>query len=146
MIVQLQPEQISAYWPAIKHGISVAAKYAGSDVQQTANNLLHQLLAGKGQCWVGIDEREDSKAFVCFGLTSIVQDSGFGTPYLFLHTLYAFRTIPNHILDNTVPTLEAFARASKCGSLITFTNIERIQQMYLDQGFTDEWKMYVKPL
>lgn len=146
MIVQLQPEQIAAYWPAIKHGIAVAAKYAGTDVQRVSNDMLAQLLSGKGQCWIGIDDRDEGMKFSCFGLTSIVRDSGFAAPYLFLHTLYAYRTIPETILRNIVPTLEAFARANDCTSLITFTNIDRVQQLYEASGFTSDWKMYIKPL
>jgi len=146
MIIQLQPEQITAYWPAIKHGIMIANRFDGGDVLAVCNQMLADLLVGKAQCWVSTKDTEHNRDFEAVGITTIVKDSAFRVPYLFLHTLYAFRPICEENLNNLVPTLERFAREAGCGALITLTKIERLQKLYLASGFTDDQRLYIKTI
>lgn len=146
MIVVLQPDQIGALWGSIKHGILVTGRFTHANPEELTNQMLQELMLGRAQCWMGFQERDGERVFYAFGITTIVKDSAFSLPYLFLHTLYAYRPMPPELVEEIVPTLETFARNSKCAMLVTFTAVERLQQLYLAAGFTDDQKLYTKML
>lgn len=134
MIVMLQPDQISAFWPAIKHGMVVAHKIPKYNQGEWCNKILERALTGKVQCWAGFVDKEDERKLVALGVTSI-EETPLGDKVLWIHTLYAFRVIPEDILKDTMPTIEKFAKEVGCTKLVTYTYNDRIREYCLNSGF-----------
>lgn len=147
MILQLQPDQIAGFWDALRHGLIVANRVPPGPGRQTyLNKVLEQLLIGKAQAWVGFETRNGEKVFYAFGITTIREDELTGERQLFLHTLYAFRPIPEDMLSSMVPELERFAREVGCTMMLTITSIDRLKAYYTECGFTQDPALYIKRL
>lgn len=145
MIVMLQPDQISAFWPAIKHTIMIACRPDEREAAVFCNKVLQRLLSGKAQCWVGMHEREDGRHIDGVGITTI-EESSLGETYLFLHSLYAFTVIPEENLNAIIPTLEKFCRNRGISKMLTFTRNQRLRDYYASQGFTQDPTLFIKEL
>lgn len=143
MIIMLQPEQVSLFWPAIKHSITIANRLSKVAQQQFCNKVLERILTGKAQCWFGKFERDGKELISAVGITTI-EESSLGEKYLFLHTLYAFRPIPEDHLHEMVPALELFASTVGCNKLVTFTSSPRLREYYREQGFTQDTTLWIK--
>ena len=146
MIIKLMPEQISVYWDMIKHGVVVANKLTGPNQDSVPAKLLERLLVGKAQCWLGMTEDEQGfRTHYAFGITT-VEESSIGEVYLFLHTLYAFRPMPESLVEEILPTLEDFAKGNGCSKLVTFTANARLITLYTTNGFKQDPMLFIKNL
>ncbi len=145
MIVLLQPVQISAYWEALKHSVTIAYHLSEQLRQPVYNEVLARLLSGKAQAWLGFEDRDGERHIYGCGLTTI-ETTGLGETYLYLHTLYAFRPIPSSVLEEMIPRLEEFARNAGCTKMVTFTLNGRLQDFYTQCGFKQDPAVYIKDL
>ena len=145
MILMLQPDQVGAFWDAIKHGLIVANRPSNTQEQDYCNKVLEKCLNGKAQCWLSVTDREEGRVFNAFGITTI-EETAFGEVYLFLHSLYAFRVIPNEDLQEIIPKLEQFGKVAGATRMITFTKIERLKALYTQWGFTQDLSLYAKEI
>lgn len=143
MIIQLTPTQISELWGMIKHGVVVTHRIGKSDQQKRLNRILEQLLIGKAQAWVGYDYRDGKKITYAVGLTDIHEDNLTGELRLCLQTLYAFRPIPEDMLQSMIPELVKYAKEIGAVGMFTFTEIPRLQEYYQAQGFNQNKALYV---
>lgn len=143
MIIQLQPEQIVAYWDAVKHAVKIAHRIPVGKEQDTFNHILSQALSGKMQVWIGYEEREGEKVMYGLGVTALVEDILVGGEMLLLHTLYAWRPIPEEMLSQMIPKLRDFAKESQVTRMITFTDNARLKEYYQSQGFSQDLSLYI---
>lgn len=147
MIVQLQPDQIVAFWDTIRHSTLVANKVAKEHEQNFINGVLENLLSGKAQAWVGYTINDEGhKIFYALGLTVHQEDVLSGLRMLCLHTLYAFRPIPKELLEDMLPKLKEYAKTSNCFKMFTFTSVPRLREYYTQNGFTQDTSLYVLDL
>lgn len=145
MIIMLQPEQISAFWPAIKHAVTIASRW-GEREQELSNKVLEKLLTGKAQCWVGLEDKEDERRVISgLGITTI-EETPLGETYLYLHSLYAYTTISESNLQQIVPTLEKFCKQAGCTRMISYTSNKRLKDYYIEQGFDQDPAVFIKNL
>lgn len=145
MIIMLQPEQISLFWPAIKHAVTIANHLSEVEKQQFCNKVLERLLLGKAQCWFGKFERDQKELISALGITTI-EETSLGEKYLFMHSLYAFRPIPDDNLQEMIPRLEEFAHTQGCSKLVAFTINKRLSEYYQTTGFTQDLSMWIKDI
>lgn len=145
MVIMMQPEQVSAYWDAIKHGLIIANRPNPMKEQEFCTKVLERLLSGKAQCWVSVTDVEGQRVFNAFGITTI-EETSLGEVYLFLHSLYAFRIIPEIDLKDMLPILAKFADSVGANKLVTFTKVARLKSLYESWGFTQETMLFVKEL
>lgn len=146
MIVRLQPDQVTAFWEAIKHGMIVANKIPSDQEQAYCTKTLENILSDKAQVWVGYFNREGQRTICGLGVTQIMEDGVTGMKMLFLHTLYAYRPLPDEVVDDIIPTLRAYAKEIGCVKMLGATTNKRLGEVFLNQGFNQDTSLYVTDL
>lgn len=145
MIHLLTPDQISPFWPAIKHAVKIANRLEDVDEARYTTHLLPNLLNYKAQCWVGVKEVGGSEVVYGLGITTI-EETPLGEVYLLLHTLYALSPIPDEDMAAFVPLLEKFCRNSGCTKMVCYTYNNRLVETFISQGFSQDVSLWVKQL
>lgn len=139
MINQLQPTQISVFWPAIKETILRSCPLIGDKLSKYTNHLLEGLLSGSYQCWL-MHERPSEDEHELYGvlITSIVNNKIFGYSVFVVDHMYAFRKWNNELVSETFECFKKFAKNASCVSIEVETNNEKAQQMAKRFGFEHE--------
>lgn len=145
MIIQLQPDQVSAFWDAIKHGMVIANRVPSVKQAEFCNRVLERVMLGKAQCWLGMTEANGEKQVTCVGVTTI-EESGLGEKYVLLHSLYAFRLITEEILNEAIPTLEKYCKSIGVDKMIVFTSNARLKEHFESCGFVQDPTLLVKEM
>ena len=143
MIVQLQPDQISGFWEAIRHATIQVNRIPKELQQDYAIKVLERLLSGMLQCWVGytIDEKDMRHVHVIY-TTSIQGDSTHGFNVLSMETVYGFRRIPMELYEEGISKLVEFAKTVGCKAVMGQSNNKRAQEVMLANGFEQHHIVY----
>jgi len=147
MIVQLQPEQISGYWEAIKHSMITINRIPEVLQRDYAIKILERLLSGKLQCWVGYTINEEGERLInLIYTTSILGQDEWGFSVMSMETVYGFRRIPMEMYEEGISALKKFAKATGCEAIIGRTRSKRAREVMLANGFEEQHVVYRLPI
>lgn len=140
MIVQLQPKDVSAFWPGISRALIASQGIKEEHREQWLLHALEKILCGKLQCWISYEPFEDEegnrlKKLHIMVVTSILEDRLFGYKSLILEALYGFRKSPNELWLETLEGLKTFCKNSDCQYIRALTNNERAKEIANLLGF-----------
>jgi hypothetical protein len=126
MLIRLTPEQVTAYWEAIKEGLEEALPLERMH-SNSINNILESVLIGIMQVWISL--RRDTKEVVGIVLTTTAEDKVSKTKSLLIYSAHSFvQTIPEDWKEGFM-ALSKFAKAFKCHNIIAYTSNEDIRKI-----------------
>lgn len=137
MVIRLQPTQVADFWDAIKHAIVCANAVPEDKVQEYTNRALENLLSGRHECWVTIDDSEGKREIVAIGITSILQDRFLGFSYLYVDTVFGFRRMSTELGVESLEAAKLYAKNNGCTCVKGYTNNERVKQLGRLAGFAE---------
>ena len=99
-------------------------------------NMLEGLLAGKTQCWLGIEKVPNTAVPIVHALavTDVVAEFGTGTKSLWISALYAYRGLPPPLTLVGFERLKAYAREQGCRYMAATTNSQRVIEIAQELG------------
>lgn len=134
MIIQLQPEQVTEFWPGIKEMLHEVERVNLASKEQL-NQALKSILSGEYQCWVSFTGQREQRELHALCLTCIVSDALTGQSRLVVDSVYGYRVVSSELVREFVEIMRKFATASKCAYIVTMTNIPRAIHLLLGAGF-----------
>lgn len=146
MIIQLQPMQVSMFWPEIKNCVMKTSRVAEYKKEEAASALLKNLLSGKFQCWVIFNMINGERRIHAMGVTSIVHDELFDIRSLSMMAIYGYRRLSEELVLDAFQQVKQYARANGCERMQLKTSSKRIRQLCDQLGLkasTTNYQMYI---
>lgn len=144
MIMQLQPEQIGAFWDAIKHGMISLERLRGrgGSPQDRLNNVLKNLLSGYLQCWIIYSLDGEEKRLHGFGMTYIMQDKLTDESILMIDSLYGFRKMSDDLAVESINGIKTYAKNVGCSKIYAVTKNKRVITLMGLNNFEPIYQVY----
>lgn len=144
MLIQLQPEQVTAFWPAIKQMAIRTGRITENETTQTrVTNILSSILSAELQCWIIYEGELESRVFHAIALTSIHFDTISEERTCVIDQLYAMRPLSPEIAQNAADGIVAYARQNECTAVVAHTNNARAISLLESHGFVKEKSIYI---
>lgn len=142
-IVQLLPDQVSALWAPQDGSIGLAycieqSLPPTSNRNYSLNTILHRILTGHMECWLGSDFTAEQK-LVGVMTTAVIEDPLAGTPNLVLYTLYTFTVFSREFWTKGTKLLLDYARRRGCERLVFYTNVDYVKRVAKKLGADVSW-------
>lgn len=114
MAIKVTTEQIPILWDVIKFTLDHSAPVPFDRMETYYNKILFDLLAGKAQCWVALDEKRELKRLL---ITKITEDQISRAKSLVMIAIFSFqkRDITEWLSD--LKHLKSFARNQGCQTI-----------------------------
>ena len=119
MLLQLLPRDITKHWDGISEAISKSLPPITSMSKDRMTVILKSLMAGTMQCWI----LHEPDGIYAVGTTEFATDPGSKTKNLLIFSLFGLRPVSQEMWMEGYKTLQKFARANGCESIIAFTDI-----------------------
>ena len=144
MVIQLQPDQIVAFWDAIKHGMSTLERIRerGGSPQDRLNSVLKNLLSGYLQCWIIFEEEEGKRKLHAFGISYIMKDRLTDKETLIIDSLYGFRKLSNELAVEAIDKLKEYAKNTGCSTIYAITSNKRVIDLMELNNFKPIYQIY----
>jgi len=140
MAILLTADQVPKFWEAIKFSCinadSVEVKYRSSYLTR----LLYQLLSGKAQCFVRLDNKRMLQALA---ITKIMIDEISDKKTLFVSCLYSFTKVDVALWQNDMRFLKKFAQENDCITITCNTVSNKVAQLCESIGMGYRHKSYI---
>lgn len=137
MIVRLTSEQIAKMWPAIKYGALQANTVPDGKELEYSNELLKNLYCETYSCWMAYEKIDGETLPYAFLLTTIKDDGLFNSRYLFIDTVYGFRTIDDKVAFADMNLVKQYAKEIGCNSIIGYTANPRVAGLSQMMGYAE---------
>ena len=139
MSVKLTSDQIPTFWGAIKFAVvnvdNVSEKYR----KKYLNRLLYQLLSGKAQCFVRLDEQRQLQAIA---ITKILEDEITDEKSLFISCLYSFIKVDVRFWQDDIQLLKKYAEKKGCTTVTCWTVSDKVAQLCESVGMRYRMKSF----
>ena len=123
MLVKLDNNQVSLYWPALEEAIEkTIPNHPGVPIVERKNQVLFQLLEGTMEAWLGVSDGSEGRELEGAMFTRKEQDRILLTKNLLIYALYFHRQIKREQMDDYFNTLVEYARRENCQVVSCFTN------------------------
>lgn len=130
MILQLQPEQISAFWDSFKEIMLRTNPVNERHRQKYLNHVLDQLMSGKFQAWIVFRFNEKKEKMVhALGVTVLMDDVLTGLKTVKILALYGLRPLDDELARESFREFVKYAKNTGCEQVIADTNVERIKEL-----------------
>ena len=146
MLNKLLPNQVSAYWDSLKHGIEQSCPADTVLTPDGLNKYLIALMSGTLQAWMCTDKVNDK--FDYFGnlITKIQADDITGEKVLLLVSLYMFQSAEDRLWLDAYMSLEDYARANSCKKIVAYTTNPAVINRGKQFQFNTDWMVMAKDL
>ena len=114
MPIMLTPDQVPAFWEAIKYSVVTSNNIEKEYMSNYLNRLLYTLLSGKSQCFVRLDEERKLEAIA---ITNLATDAISDEKVLFVSCLYSFKKSPLEAWLDGMELLKSFATEQNCKAI-----------------------------
>ena len=112
MIIKLLPNQVPRFWEAIKYAFRQTGYATDAQFPARMNELLHELLSNKAQCWIMLDDKRTLTAMM---VTLLQHDKYAGRKYLHIELIYAWTQTVDSAWLGLAGIVRDFAIQEKCG-------------------------------
>ena len=131
-MIRITATQIPQYWEIIKFTVKNSGYYSEVGLKECFNDLLYDLLNNKAQCFIKLNDKREIKAL---HVTRVLYDKNHQVKYLQLNGMFAWETsTPAEWVDDA-KTVEAFAIAEGCAYISFDTNVEKIANAGIANGY-----------
>ena len=136
-----QPSQIVMFWETIKFACQKADMVHVENYQAYFNELLHDLLSDKAQCFVKLD---DKRAIIGVLITSIIGNKLTGEKSLCLQSVYSFRSaqLQEQEWQAYFKTILEIATNTGCKTITLDTNNREIAEIVESVGCKEVTRSY----
>jgi hypothetical protein len=134
MIIKILPHQVPKFWDAIKAGYQQTGGFPQQTFGPLANEMLHNLLTHKSQCWVILDK---NRVLLGMAVTTVKYDKFSGNKYIFGDFIYAWEKSPPASWAEVWGLLCSFARQEGCKYIAAHAINERAKQFARQIGMTE---------
>ena len=143
-VIQLQPEQVSLFWDALKHAVVQVYRVPVGRREEALNSALAELMSGKYQCWVmyDFDEEKQERRTYAVVVTSIVRHKLLGTDFLMVDAVYGFRKLNDEIIRDSFQSFVKFAENNGCNRVCCESSVSRVIQVVGELGFKEVSKCF----
>ncbi|MCK5607107.1 hypothetical protein KAR91_34810 [Candidatus Pacearchaeota archaeon] len=139
MIIRLQSDNIPAEWEVIKFCLAKVNKVNKEDGY--FNEILHELLNDKAQCWIRLD---DSKAITSLSITKFTVNKFTDKKSLWIICTYSFVEADNNTWKEDWGVLEEFAINEDCSNIYFGSCNERIWELAILFGCNEDTRIFHK--
>ena len=138
-IIQVLPTQIPAIWEQIKFSAIKADEINMKDLQPYLNNLLHELLNGKAQCFIRLDDNRNLLALL---VTNLSYDKITSETFLYLKCIYSFQLADDETWARDMRFVVRFAKKEGCSYISFDSRHQRIYEINERLGFKEVSRKY----
>jgi hypothetical protein len=114
MPIMLMPDQVPAFWEAIKYSVVSSNNIEKEHISNYLNRLLYTLLSGKSQCFARLDKERRLEAIA---ITNLATDAISDEKVLFVSCLYSFKKSPLEAWIEGMDLLKSFATEQNCKAI-----------------------------
>lgn len=129
--------QVQQFWPAIKFATTAVDNVSAEDRPKYLNKLIVELLNGKAQCFVRLD---DNRRLMAIAVTKISTDELTEENILFVSCLYSFEGVGSSQWNEDIKLLKDFASARKCKRIIAYTASKQVLELTANMGFYERFR------
>lgn len=138
-IIQVLPTQIPTVWEQIKFAATKADEVDTKNLQQYLTKLLHELLNGKAQCFIRIDDNRNLLALL---ITNLSCDKITGETFLYLKCIYSFQLANDETWARDMRFVVRFAKKEGCSYISFDSRHQRIYEINEKLGFKETSRSY----
>lgn len=139
MIFRLNSTQIIPFWDAIKYACVRADSVPKSEMQSYFNNLLHDLLSDKAQCFVVLTPGRILNSVV---ITRVTADKFLTVKELHIQCLYSMATLSNEDLIDHFSFIGDFAKSQGCKLITYHSSNPRIWEIAEVLGCEEQFRSF----
>lgn len=140
MAIMLTLDQIPAFWEAIKFA-SVNADQVKEEFRgKYFNRLLYQLLSGKAQCFV---ELNDDRMLRALAVTKIMVDETRDESSLLIACVYSFEKRDTSSWISDMNDIYKFAKKNNCKMITSWTTNDKAAQLCESIGMKQRFKSFI---
>lgn len=139
MAIKLTSDQIPTFWEAIKFASVNADSIDKQYVGRYLNRLLYQLLSGKAQCFVRLDEHRQLQALA---IAKINEDEITDEKSLFIACLYSFEKVDVRFWQDDIRLLKKYAEKKGCTTITCWTISDKVAQLCESIGMQYRMKSF----
>ena len=137
--IKLLPAQVVQHWELVKYIVVKVDEVDEKDLQPYLNELLHSLLNGKAQCFLGLDEKRNVTGV---WITRLMIDKITGEKYLFAQALYSFKFIDDENRKQEIDFIKEFARKEQCSYISFRSRNKRIWEIGELNNFQEKFRTF----
>lgn len=139
LVIKLIPQQVPAFWSAIKYCCKEADEVDAKNFQPYCNELLQSLLNEKAQCFVRLDEK---RTLVGMMITRIMEDKLTGEKYLLIQCLYSWKAQPDSTWREDAEFVRQFKEKTGCKYISFNSRNEAIWELGKKLGFSERTRVF----
>lgn len=142
-LLRLEPAQVGDFWHLVKVGLTEGL--AGADKSAVRDqNILEQLMIGGMQCWFLLSHRGPE----AMAVTQIYEDAMTKDKVFYIYSVYSYpgNAVPIEEWVRTFKGVCEFAKAQGCTRVISYTNEDRVKEIYEAVGGTERYSFMVYDL
>ena len=143
MVIRLLPVQISNHWEVIKCAIEDSLPPIAGESPEKMNRILMNLLDGKMQCWVRVDEDKKINLIV---VTTISEDFCSGTKTLLLYCAFGYGSGHKVMWKELYDTFYKFGQSRGCDRCIAYSDNEYLIKILEYLGGDARYRMITFPI
>jgi len=139
MLIKILPQQVVQLWEPIKYAATTADEVDEKDVPKYLNELLHELLNEKAQCFVRID---DKREIMTIGITRLLFNNITGEKYLQIQIGYAFKKAEDYLWKHDWEVMKEFAKKENCSYVGVMSRNKRVWELAKLIGMTETYRVF----
>jgi len=144
MMLKLLSNQIPDYWEVIKHTISNTDAVEDQNLPGYLNNLLHDLLSDKAQCFFRIDP--ESRKIYTVVVTRIEENRLSGYKTFIMQSVFSFEAEDIKKRELERDFLKDFAKRRECSSIVFKSPHPAAWKLGKAMGFKEIHRAYMYQL
>ena len=148
MITKLLPEQISKFWPIIKHAIEESLPPTVGDHPDKMNRILSSCLSGELDVWASYHkgESESGIVFEGIGLTSILYDPPSNTKSLLIYCMFGYEKSLETSWIEAFEGVSEYAKSKGCSRIVAYSSVPYIIERAKQFGGNTDYTFISFPL
>jgi hypothetical protein len=148
MLLQLQPEQVSKYWDAIKFALIDGLPPHEERTPETLNYILEALIVKDMICWASVIELEEMKyKLEGIVITQMLKDASTKTKNLLIYLVYSFEKDSKFAswVDG-LDLIKKYARSIECTNIVAYTRNKQLAAFVSRMGGDSSWMFLKMPV
>lgn len=146
MLTRLLPDQVPAYWDAIKYGITQSVSREKLLTTEDLNNILKNILTGVADAWIAWDDVEGERKLYGIMVTYASFDSCSDLKNLVIYAIYGYAIAPMELWIDGVKTLKEYGKVLGCHNLIGYTSAAILEGRLQKLGFEESCKVMINKI
>lgn len=129
MIVRVEPQEVSMYWPLIHPGVKKSMPPKAWELTRNGNSVLKALIEGRAQCWLECTEVDGNYTNVRgMAITTIYIDAITGITTLLIYALWncGNEKFEDGLWQDGAQQMAEFAKQYNCQQIAGYTRSKSV--------------------